>query len=94
MRNYFLIANLVFGILGFTVLSSVPLNVAFAHGDEKMECTESGMNAMTADVQAMNDGEAKSTAMKEMQMAKDMMTKKDTEACMAHMHNAMEATEK
>jgi hypothetical protein len=29
-----------------------------------------------------------------MQMAGDMMTKKDAEGCKAHMHNAMEATEK
>jgi hypothetical protein len=59
-----------------------------------MECTETGINAMNADIQAMPDGEAKTTAMKEMQMAEDMMTKKDTEGCEAHMHNAMEATEK
>ena len=38
--------------------------------------------------------EAKTTAMKEMQMAEDMMAKKDMEGCRTHMHNAMEATEK
>jgi hypothetical protein len=94
MRNYICTAKLVFGILSLTALGSAPLDVAFAHGDEKMECTEASMNAMTADVQAMNDGDAKTTAMKEMQVAKDMMAKKDMEACMSHMHNAMEATEK
>ena len=59
-----------------------------------MECTETGMNAMHADIQAMNDGEAKTTAMKEMQMAEEMMAKKDMKACATHMHDAMEATEK
>jgi hypothetical protein len=51
------------------------------------------MNAMHADIQAMDDGEA-TTAMKEMKMAEDMMAKKDMKACATHMHNAMEAMEK
>ena len=55
---------------------------------------ETSVNAMNADVQAMNDGEAKTTAMNEMKMAEDMMAKKDMQACMTHMHNAMEATGK
>jgi hypothetical protein len=42
----------------------------------------------------MKDGDDKTTAMKEMQMAQDMMAKNDTKGCTAHMHNAMEATEK
>jgi hypothetical protein len=94
MRNYVFIANLVFGILGFAALGSAPLNFALAHGDQKMECTETGINAVNADIQSMNDGEAKTTAMKEMKMADEMMAKKDMEACMAHLHNAMEAAEK
>ena len=94
MRNYIFIAKLTFGILVLAALGGAPLNFAFAHGDEKMECNEASMNAMTADVQAMGDGEAKTTAMKEMQMAQDMMAKKDMKGCEAHMHNAMEATEK
>jgi hypothetical protein len=49
---------------------------------------------MNADIQAMKDGEDKTTAMKEMQMAQDMMAKQDMKGCMAHMHDAMEATEK
>jgi hypothetical protein len=52
------------------------------------------MNAIQADIQSMNEGEAKTTAMKEMKMAEDMMAKNDMKACMGHMHNAMEATEK
>ena len=42
----------------------------------------------------MDDGEAKTEAIKEMQMAEDMMSKKDMQGCMTHMNNAMEATEK
>jgi hypothetical protein len=84
-------STLVFGTL---VLASVPLSFAVAHEEHHMECTETGMNAMHADIQAMSDGESKTTAMKEMQMAEDMMAKKDMKACATHMHNAMEATEK
>jgi len=84
-------SNLVFGILA---LASFPASFAVAHEDHHMECNETGMNAMHADIQAMDDGEAKTTALKEMQIAEDMMAKKDMKACATHMHNAMEATEK
>jgi hypothetical protein len=82
--------NLVVGTL---VLASVPA-FAVAHEGHEMECNETGMNAMHADIQAMDDGEAKTTAMKEMKMAEDMMAKEDMKACANHMYNAMEATEK
>jgi hypothetical protein len=84
-------ANLVLGTL---VLAGTPVNFAVAHGDQKMECTETAMNAMHTDIQSMSEGEAKTTAMKEMKMAEEMMAKKDMKACAAHMHDAMEATEK
>jgi hypothetical protein len=58
-----------------------------------MTCTETGINAMNADIQAMRDGEAKTRAMKEMDAAQDMMEKKDMEACTSHMHSAMDAYE-
>ena len=84
-------SNLVFGTLA---LASFPASFAVAHEEHHMECTETGMNAMHADIQAMSDGESKTTAMKEMQMAENMMAKKDMKACATYMHNAMEATEK
>ena len=93
MRNL-IFANLVFGTLGLMALASAPLTFAVAHEEHQMECNETGINAMNADIQAMNDGGTKTTAMKQMQMAEDMMAKKDMEGCMTHMHNAMEATEK
>jgi hypothetical protein len=84
-------SSLVFGTL---ILASAPASFAVAHEGHEMECNETNRNAMHADIQSMNDGEAKTTAMKEMKMAEDMMAKKDTKACMTPMHNAMEATEK
>ena len=87
-------AKLVFGTLVLATCASAPLTFAVAHEGTQMECNETNINAMNADVQSMNDGEAKATAMKEMKMAEEMMAKKDMKACMAHMYNAMEATEK
>ena len=52
------------------------------------------VNAMNADIQAMRNGEAKTAAMKEMQMAKQMMAAHDMRGCETHMDNAMEAVEK
>jgi integrase len=59
-----------------------------------MECNETSINAMNADIQAMNDGETKTTAMNEMKMAEEVMANKDIKACVTHMQNAMEAIEK
>jgi hypothetical protein len=87
-------ANLVIGLFGLPVFAAVPVSFAVAHEGHQMECTETSINAMNADIQAMGDGEAKTTAAKEMQMAQDMMAKKDMKGCMALMDNAMEATEK
>jgi hypothetical protein len=87
-------ANLIFGLFGLPVFAAVPVSFAVAHEGHQMECTETSINAMNADIQAMGDGGAKTTAMTEMQMAQDMMAKKDMKGCMTHMNNAMEATEK
>jgi outer membrane biosynthesis protein TonB len=86
-------AQIISGALGLTALASAPLTFAVAHQDHEAKCNETSINAMNADIQAMEDGEAKTTAMKESEMAKAMLAKKDTDACMDHMHKAMEAME-
>jgi hypothetical protein len=58
-----------------------------------MECTQTSINALHADIQAMKDGEAKRTATKELEMAEDMMASEDMKGCVI-MHNATEAVEK
>ena len=90
----FLFTKVLFWTLGFIAFASVPASLAVAHEGHKMECNETSVNAMKADIQAMPNGEAKTTAMKEMQMAEEMMAKHDMGGCEAHMDNAMEATEK
>ena len=94
MPKFALFARLVFAAISLTAFASAPRSFAIAHEGHQMECNETGINAMNADIQSMNDGEAKTTAMREMQMAEEMIAEKDMKACMAHMYNAMEATEK
>ena len=76
------------------LLCGAALDSLMAHEQHRMECGETAIHAMYADIQAMEDGEAKTTAMKEMDMVEAMMAKKDMEACITHMHKAMEAIEK
>lgn len=89
----FVFANLVIGTFSLAAFASAPLTFAVAHEEHQMECNETSINAMNADIQSMSDGEAKTTAMTEMRMAEEMMPK-DMKGCVAHMHNAMEAMEK
>ena len=80
--------------LALLALGSAPLSFATAHEDHKMNCSEPSINAMNADIQAMDSGEAKATATAEMKKAEEMLARKDLEACEAHMHSAMVAMEK
>lgn len=87
-----LLVRIVICTLAAAALASVPLGFALAH-EAHAKCSETAMNATKADIQAMPDGEAKTKAMQEMDMAEAMMSKKDMEGCARHMHNAMEAVE-
>ena len=86
--------QITIAFLALLVFASVPQNFAIAHEGHQMECKKTSMQAIKADIQAMNDGEEKTTAMKEMKMAEEMMDKKDINACKTHMHNAMDAMDK
>jgi hypothetical protein len=88
----FLLVKFVFSALA--VFSNGLLVPATAHEKHQMQCTQTNINVVHADIQAMKDGEAKRTAMKEMKLAEDMMAGKNMEGCVAHMHNAVEAIEK
>jgi len=82
---------IVIGGIGLVALAGAQL--ALAHEAHKAECNETTMNATKADIQAMDDGEAKTAALQEMQMAEEMMAKNDMEGCTGHLHKAMEAIE-
>jgi len=71
----------------------MPLNDAAAHGGRKITCAQTAADAITADIQAMPDGEAKTTATREVNLAEQMMAENNMEACADHMHKAMDAIE-
>ena len=82
------------GLLLLAGFAGLPLTLALGHEAHHAECNETTINALKADIQAMSDGEAKTTATKEMEVAQQMMAKNDMEGCKSHVHSAMEATEK
>ena len=55
-----------------------------------MDCTDANMMKAGADMDKMPAGEKKTMAMKDMNMAKEMMAKKDMAQCKTHMNKAME----
>jgi hypothetical protein len=87
-RNTLLRLLLLAGFVG------LPLTSALGHEGHHAECNETAINALKADIQAMGEGEARTTATKEVEAAEQMMTKNDVEGCKSHIHSAMEATEK
>ena len=54
-----------------------------------MNCSEASMKTANDSMMKMTDATKKAAAMKEMDMAKDMMAKKDEKGCMAQMDKAM-----
>jgi hypothetical protein len=81
LRNRLLRLLLVAAFAGF------PLTLALGHEGHHAE-------SLKADIQAMGEREAKTTATKEVDQAEQLMAKNDTEGCKSHIHSAMEATEK
>ena len=55
-----------------------------------MKCTEAEMKTMSDTMMKMADSAKKAAAMKEMDMAKDMMAKKDEAGCMMQMQKTMD----
>jgi hypothetical protein len=93
MRNLRL-RNTPLHLVFLACLAGFPLTFALAHEGHHAECSETAINALKADIQAMGEGEARTTASKEVEAAQQMMAKNDIEGCKSHIHIAMEATEK
>jgi hypothetical protein len=85
--------RVIFAVVGLAVPADAQFGAAIAHEGHHVECTETAINATRADIQAMQDGAAKTKATKELEIAEDMMGKTDIEGCVAHLHNAVEAVE-
>jgi hypothetical protein len=92
MRN--LLRNASLRLLLLAGFAALPLTFAVGHEGHHAECNQTAINALEGDIQAMSEGEAKTTATKEMEAAQQMMAKNDMEGCKSHIHSAMEATEK
>ena len=54
-----------------------------------MNCSEASMKTANESMMKMTDATKKAAVMKEMDMAKDMMAKKDEKGCMMQMDKAM-----
>ena len=93
MRNMRL-RNTSLRLLVLAGLAGLPLTLALAHEGHHVQCNGTTINAVKADIQAMGEGEARTTATSELQAAQEMMAKNDIEGCKSHIHSAMEATEK
>jgi hypothetical protein len=93
MRNL-LFRSTSLGLLLVVGVVGLPLGLALAHEAHHAECSDTAINSLKADIQVMSEGEAKTTAMKELKAAQQMRAKNDVEACKGHIHSAIEATEK
>jgi hypothetical protein len=88
MRNL-LHTSLLLLVVAF---AGLPLTFgALGHEAHHAECNDTAINALKADIQAMGEGEAKTTARKEIEAAQEMMAKN---GCKSHIHSAMEDMEK
>ncbi len=67
------------------------LSSALAHEAHQGVCSETTLNALHADIQAMESGASKKAASDEMAMAQDMLAKNDLHTCAEHMEKAEEA---
>ncbi len=55
----------------------------------QMSCSDASMTKANVDMMKMADADKKVAAMKEMDMAKDMMAMKDGKGCMMHLEKAI-----
>ena len=75
--------------LAATLLAAVPALAQTPDAMTGMNCSEASMKAMHDSMMKMTDPTKKAEVMKEMDMAKDMMAKKDEKGCMMQMEKAM-----
>ena len=91
-----MIHPLAYAALSAALLAAVPALAQTPSATEKtpsamenMNCSEESMKAARESMMKMMDATKKAAVMKEMDMAKDMMGKKDEKGCMMQMNKAM-----
>jgi hypothetical protein len=70
-------------------LSTVPALAQTAGAMMSKDCSDANMKSANDSMMKMKDATKKDAAMKEMNMAKDMMAKKDDKGCKMHLDKAM-----
>jgi hypothetical protein len=78
-----------FAALVFVLFAVTPTLAQTSGTMTTMNCSEASMTKANADMMKMSDATKKTAAMKELDMAKEMMAKKDEKGCMMHMEKAM-----
>lgn len=74
--------------LAAALLTSAPALAQTPGATASMNCSEAHMKTMNDSMMKMTDATKKAAAMKEMDMAKTMMTKKDEKGCVMQMEKA------
>jgi hypothetical protein len=72
-----------------SLLGAAPALAQSPAAATSMNCSEANMTTAHDSMMKMTDATKRAAVMKEMDMAKDMMTKKDEKGCMAQMDKAM-----
>lgn len=75
--------------LSTALLTAVPALAQTSGTMAGMTCSEASVKAANDSMMAMTDASKKMAVMKEMDMAKDMMAKKDDKGCSAQLHKAV-----
>ncbi len=74
--------------LAAALLAAAPVLAQTPGAKTSVNCSEASMKAMNDSMMKMTDASKKAAAMKEMDMAKDMMAKKDEKGCAMQMDKA------
>ena len=75
--------------LSAALLAAVPALAQTPSAMMSKDCSEASMKTANESMMKMTDATKKAAVMKEMDMAKDMMAKKDEKGCMMQMDKAM-----
>ncbi len=75
--------------LATMLLGAVPAIAQTPVATPGMNCSEASMKTAHESMMKMTDATKKAEVIKEMDMAKDMMAKKDEKGCMMHMDKSM-----
>ena len=84
-----MIQPLACAALSAMLLSAVPALAQTSGAMTSMHCSDASMKTAHDSMMKMTDANKKAETMKEMDMAKDKMAKKDDNGCKMHMDKAM-----